>query len=124
MAIASKSLQAIMDEGMAINGAVGIAVVDLASGMALGKAGGGGLDLDLAAAGNSQVVRAKFDTMESLGIKGDLEDILITLSSQYHLIRPLATDRNVFIYLVLNKATANLALARRALLQLEDGFRV
>ena len=117
-------VNAVLAEAMTIGGAVAAALVDMSSGMALGKVGGAGLDLDVAAAGNTQVVRAKLDTMEQLGIKGDIEDILITLSSQYHLIRPLGSDKSVFLYLVLNKATANLAMARRALSQIEAGLVV
>ncbi|CAM5451297.1 hypothetical protein SAVIM40S_07636 [Streptomyces avidinii] len=33
------------------------------------------------------MVRAKIRTMEMLGIKDEIEDILITLGGQYHLIR-------------------------------------
>jgi hypothetical protein len=109
---------------MSIQGAVAVALVDSASGMVLDKAGGAGLDLDLAAEGNSEVVRSKMRVKEALGIKDEIEDILITLTNQYHLIRVLASDKNVFVYLVLNRATANLAMARRTLQKLEEGLVV
>lgn len=109
-------------EIMTINGAMGVALVDLTSGMALGKSGNTGLDLDIAAAGNSEVVKAKLNVMKDLGIRGDIEDILITLQSQYHLIRPLGSDSSLFLYVVLNKDTANLALARRQLSKSETGL--
>jgi hypothetical protein len=124
MAAVETDVQKTLDEAMAIGGAVGVALVDLNSGMALGKAGGGGLDLDVAAAGNTQLLKAQLDTMQQLGIKGDLEDVLITLQSQYHILRPLGSDRSVFLYLVLNKAQANLAMARRGLQQIESGLVV
>ena len=90
------------------DGAMAAAVVDSGSGMLLGSAGSG-IDLDAAAAGNTEVVRAKLKTMKALGLN---DTILITLSSQYHIIRPLASNPEVFIYFVLDKAKSNLALAR------------
>jgi CheY-like chemotaxis protein len=115
-------IQKTMSEVMTINGALGVALVDITSGMALGKMGNTGLDLDIAAAGNSEVVKAKLNVMRDLGIRGEIEDILITLQNQYHLIRPLGSDSTLFLYVVLNKDTANLALARRQLSKSEAGL--
>lgn len=71
-----------------IEGSVAVALVDYTSGMALGSLGGGkDLDLTVAAAANTDVIRAKVRTMEMLGLKDDIEDVLITLGSQYHLMR-------------------------------------
>ncbi|MEU1443502.1 hypothetical protein [Streptomyces mirabilis] len=111
----------------AAEGALGAAVVDYTSGMALGTLGGGkDLDLTIAAAGNTDVVRAKVRTMEQLGLKSRIEDVLITLESQYHLIRPV-TGRNgngLFLYLVLDKARSNLAMARHQLKRVEEQLEV
>ncbi|MEU7738429.1 hypothetical protein AB0B51_36230, partial [Streptomyces griseus] len=80
------------DAMSSIEGATGVALVDYTSGMALGTLGGGkDFNLEVAAAGNTDVVRAKLRTMEHLGIKDEIEDILITLGTQYHLIRLLKT---------------------------------
>lgn len=113
-----------LGEVMSINGALGVALVDMTSGMVLGKLGSSGLDLDIAAAGNSELVKAKLNVMKSLGIRGEIEDILTTLQTQYHLIRPLGSDSTLFLYVVLNKTTANLALARRQLSKAEMGLIV
>ena len=107
-----------INEGLAklleIDGAMCAAIVDANSGMLLGKAGSG-VDLDLAAAGNTEVVRAKMKTMKSLGLNDTIEDILITLGKQYHIIRPVAAKPGLFIYVVLDKTRGNLALARHHL---------
>jgi hypothetical protein len=112
-----------LKEAMNITGAIGIALVDYDSGMMLGSAGGGAaLDLEIAAAGNTEVVRAKMNTMQQLGLKEKIEDILITLDSQYHLIRLVddAKAPGLFFYLALNKSQANLAMARRQLSAIES----
>jgi hypothetical protein len=65
------------------------------------------------------VVRSKLKTMKALGLNDAIEDILITLGRQYHIIRPCAHKEGVFIYYVLDKNKANLALARRKVLDAE-----
>jgi hypothetical protein len=115
----SQSMQSIM----AIEGSIAAALVDHQSGMCLAQAGGG-MDLELAAAGNTQVVRAKLKTMESLGLRKGIEDILITLGDQYHLIRLIPHSPGLFLYLVLDKARGNLALARYKLTDIERSLKV
>ncbi|MFF2661599.1 hypothetical protein ACFVUH_30080, partial [Kitasatospora sp. NPDC058032] len=57
-----------------IEGAIGAALVDYNSGMALATLDGpGGLDLNVAAAGNTDVVRAKMRTMDMLGLTDGIE---------------------------------------------------
>lgn len=112
--------QASLNEAMQIDGALGVALVDSQSGMALATAGNpDGLDLNVAAAGNSNVVQAKLRTMRDLGLNQKIEDILITLDSQYHIIRTFGREEGVFLYLVLDKQRANLAMARFKLAGIE-----
>jgi hypothetical protein len=101
-----------MDELLSLDGAMCAAIVDSTSGMMLGS-GGSGVDLEVAAAGNTEVVRSKLKVMRALGLNDVIEDILITLGRQYHIIRPSSRKEGVFIYFVLDKQKANLAMARR-----------
>jgi hypothetical protein len=110
-----------LNQLLRVDGALCAALVDSNSGMMLGGVGTG-VDLELAAAGNTEVVRSKMKTMKSLGLNDNIEDILITLGKQYHVIRPVQAKAGIFIYLVLDRAKANLALARRACQESEAGL--
>ncbi|MFI5613456.1 hypothetical protein [Amycolatopsis sp. NPDC051903] len=117
-----------LKEAMSIAGAIGVALVDYDSGMSLGTSGGGDwLDLEVAAAGNTEVVRSKLRVMSSLALNDSIEDILITLHRQYHLIRLLnsvGSRNSLFLYLVLDRERANLALARHYLKRIEADLQV
>jgi hypothetical protein len=116
-----------LKEIMDIDGAIGVALVDHTSGMALGTQGGGkDLDLTVAAAGNTDVVRAKLRAMEMLNLTEKIEDILITLDTQYHLIRPLASrsGKGLFLYVALRRDRSNLAMARHQLKRIEADLDV
>ncbi|MFK4066186.1 hypothetical protein [Streptomyces sp. NPDC029674] len=118
---------ALKEATTSIEGVIGAALVDYTSGMALGTIGGGkDLDLSVAAAGNTDVVRAKLRTMELLGLKDEIEDILISLGSQYHLIRLIKGRNNngLFLYLALDKNRSNLAMARHQLMRIEADLDV
>ena len=108
---------------MTIEGALCAAVVESHSGMSLGHTGTG-VDMELAAAGNTEVVRAKMRTMASLKLNDSIEDILITLGKHYHVIRPSSANEGLFLYIVLDKARANLALARRKVQDIEASLQV
>ena len=117
------SIQESLSALMSIDGALCAAVVDSGSGMLLGSIGSG-VDLELAASGNTEVVRAKLKTMKSLNLNDRIDDILITLGKQYHVIRPLQQHEGLFIYLVLDKEKSNLALARRKVQDVEQKLAV
>ena len=112
-----------LDELMDLDGAMCGAVVDYNSGMMLGSVGTG-LDLEVAAAGNTEVVRAKMKTVRALGLRDPLDDILITLNSQYHIIRPSAREEGLFLYFVIDTKSGNLAMARRKVTDAEKALQV
>ncbi|MHA3980601.1 dynamin family protein [Halovulum sp. GXIMD14794] len=95
-----------------VAGFIGACLVDSETGLMLGSEGGGNFDLEAAAAGNTEVVKAKLRAMQALDLDDKIEDILITLGKQFHLIRPLEDTPTVFLYVALDKNAANLGMAR------------
>lgn len=117
-------IQDALDTIMDIDGAVGAAIVDFESGMTLGTIGGRNLDMELAGAGNTEVVRSKKSIIQDLGLDEEIEDILVSLESQYHLIRMCQNHDDVFIYLAIDRTEGNLGLARRSIDKVDEQLRL
>jgi hypothetical protein len=107
---------------MAIDGALGACVVESASGMVLAKCGGASLNLEIAAAGNTEVLRAKQKTLKALGMQDRIDDILISLGQQIHILRPTQSRPGIFLYLVLDRTRANMALARMKTAEIDEAL--
>ena len=95
------------------NGFIAASLVDLDSGMTLAiKASRTDFDLTAASAYNSELVKQKLKIMRTLGLTGTIEDMLITLTDQIHLVKLVGP--NTFLYLAVDKKLSNIALVRSA----------
>ena len=107
-----------------IGGFIAACLVDSETGLMMASEGSGSFDIESAAAANTEVVKAKLNAISLLKLNDSIEDILITLGKQYHIIRPMARKEGLFIYLVLDKAKSNLAMARRKVQDVEKDLMV
>lgn len=102
-----------------VEGVLAAALVDYETGGLLATADRGDLDLETASAGHLDVFRAERDLLTVLGIEDRLEDILITLRTQYHLLRPVEAELPLLLCIVVDRSRANLGLARHHLRSVE-----
>lgn len=107
---------------MNIQGCIAAALVDYESGMCLGSKANG-FPVEVAGAGNTEVLRAKLRVMADLGLEGGITDILITLDTQYHLLVPLRQG-SLFLYVAIDRRTGNLAMARHKVTAIEKELTV
>ena len=98
-----------------IDGAIAAAVVDFASGMLLAGGGSLAVDLEIAAAGNIEVMRAKTKTIKMLNLQNIIDGILISLGLNIIWFAHWANTTVLFLYIVLDKSKSN--LARRGLVE-------
>jgi hypothetical protein len=96
-----------------IPGFIAASLVDLESGMTLGaRTSRTDFDLTAASAYNSEMVKQKLKIMKALNLRTTLEDMLLTLGDQIHLIKLVSP--NSFVYLAADRANSNLAIVRNA----------
>jgi hypothetical protein len=107
MSNVTESLESLVE----LAGARSAALVDSSTGMVLGHAGSDA-NLEITAAANTEVVRAQLKSLGTLGSADAIDDIIITLSTQFDIVRPLAANPSIFLYLAMDKNKSNMALAR------------
>lgn len=104
----------VLVEVMTLEGALGAAIVDASSGMVLGSIGGSPmLDVELLAAGATDLLRGKLQALAAGGGDDRVEDVMVTTTTQYHILRLSGVDQRIFFHVVLDRQRANLALGRR-----------
>ena len=98
-----------------VNGFIAIAVTEIETGLSYGNLTiDPSFDPELAAAYNLEVVKAKLNAVKALNLNQDIEDILITLSNQIHII-DISPNKKFMIYLAADSSKANLGMTRAIL---------
>ena len=98
-----------------ISGSIGISIIDIDSGMALASLSmEPDFDLDIAAAYNAEVVKAKRKAMEALNLKGqEITEFIISLTTQIHIIS--FVNENYMMYFAADSKATNLAMVKAIL---------
>jgi hypothetical protein len=98
-----------------VNGFIAVAVTEIETGLSFGNLTvDTAFDPELAAAYNLEVVKAKLNAVKALNLNQDIEDILITLSNQIHII-DISPNKKFMIYLAADATKANLGMTRAVL---------
>lgn len=96
-------------------GFIGVSVTEVKTGMSFASLSNNPkFDPELASASNLEVVKAKLSAIKALGLDQKLDDILITLTDQLHII-DLSDNGEYFVYLAVDSTKVNLGMARATL---------
>jgi hypothetical protein len=87
-------------------------VVDADSGMTLESDTTGLVNIELAAAGNAEVVKAKRRTLELLGHRQSIEDLMIVLETEIHVLHPVPGRDSLVVYVVVDRRAGNPGMTR------------
>ena len=116
---AGETIREALEQGRALEGSLATLLVETATGSLIAAAvGAKGVDLEVAAAATAEFARQKPRVEERIGLKDAVEEILLTSTRRYYLLRPVGSgDR--FLLLVLDRARADLAAAQQGLADIE-----
>lgn len=122
------NLHEALKAALEIDGALGVALGDWNTGSSLGQISVSNRfpenKLEAAIAHNSNVIKAKYDTRKALGLSAKIEDILIKLNDQYHLICICEAAPSTFFYLAMDRNEANLDMADITLRIIEQSLEL
>lgn len=110
-----------------VNGFIAVAVTEIETGLSYGSLSiDPNLDPELASAYNLEVVKAKLAAVKALKLNQEIKDILITLTTQIHII-DISPNKKFMIYLAADSTKANLGMTRAILarykLELEEKLK-
>lgn len=102
-----------------VDGFLGAALYDIDAGVCVSAVDAGAGEVERVVAGHVELLEAKRRTISKMQLEDQLEDIVITLGRQYHLLRLCRRRPQLFFFLTLDRSRANLAMARYLLSDVE-----
>ncbi|ENU26730.1 hypothetical protein [Acinetobacter modestus] len=102
-----------------IDGLIVLALIDIDDGAILESIGDHYFNIDIAALEMANIFNIQRELAQQLDEMDYLEGILISLQNQYHIIMPLESNQNLFLYSVLDRDSSNLAYARHEIQRIE-----
>lgn len=104
-----------------IEGLLGYAVVDSATGMVLARETreDPGVNMEQAAASSAQILRTHRLAARDMGLPGPIDEIITSAGARQQIMRSLTHYPDLFLIALLDRQHANLALARFQLIELE-----
>lgn len=98
-----------------VPGYIAIAITEIKSGISYySNSAVADFDPELASAFNLEVVKAKLNAINALGLSQAIDEIMISLTEQIHII-DISENNEYFIYLAVDSTKANLGLTRALL---------
>ena len=107
-----------LEEVMRLEGILGAVLLNLQSGKVLGMAGDTPF-LDIEAAAHTDLMKAQFRVLSSVGSADTVEEILITLGQRYQLLRCIGSGQGLMLYLNFHRRQVSLDSVRARLSQIE-----
>ncbi|HEY0190679.1 MAG TPA: response regulator [Kofleriaceae bacterium] len=112
----SPELELVVEKLRRLDGYAAAMMIDSQSGVVLGGDGDvSSPEIQAAAAGYCELYRMECALVDRLGVADEIEDVVITMSKQYHVLHAVAGAPSLLLCVALDRDTASLGLARYAI---------
>ncbi|HEX5716544.1 MAG TPA: response regulator [Thermoanaerobaculia bacterium] len=117
---AAETVREALEQGRTLEGSLATLLVETATGNLIAAAiGAKGVDVEVAAAATAELARQKPRVEERIGLRDTFDEVLLTSTRRYYLLRPVGSDGRMFLLLVLDRTKANLTAAQEELAAIE-----
>lgn len=112
----AETVREALERGRGLEGSLATLLVETATGKLIAAAiGAKGVDLEVAARATAELARQKPRIDETIGLKDAVEEVLLTSTRRYYLLRPVGSEDRMFLLLVLDRSKASLTAAHEEL---------